>query len=149
MKDVLTPAASREADRILIEEYGIPGVELMERAAEGVAAAVRAAARVASGGRVLVLCGAGNNGGDGLAALRLLHASGVDAEAYLACGAAYRGDALVNYRRAQDAGCRILTQLPPLDGYACVVDALLGTGLSRPAEGAMAALIEAAEDALR
>ena len=35
MKDVLTPAASREADRILIEEYGIPGVELMERAAEG------------------------------------------------------------------------------------------------------------------
>ncbi len=143
MKDVLTPAASREADRILIEEYGIPGVELMERAAEGVAAAVRAAARVASGGRVLVLCGAGNNGGDGLAALRLLHASGVDAEAYLACGAAYRGDALVNYRRAQDAGCRILTELPPLDGYACVVDALLGTGLSRPAEGAMAALIEA------
>lgn len=67
----------------------------------------------------------------------------MDAEAYLACGAAYRGDALVNYRRAQDAGCRILTQLPPLDGYACVVDALLGTGLSRPAEGAMAALIEA------
>ena len=68
-----TSAQMRELDRIAIEERHIPSVELMERAAEGVAAAVLTLLPdQAAHCRIAALCGAGNNGGDGIAAARLL-----------------------------------------------------------------------------
>ena len=143
MKEVLTPAQAREADRLLMEEHGIPGTELMERAAEGVVSAVLA--KIPPADNVLVLCGAGNNGGDGLAALRLLQDAGVSAEAYLACDPqAYRGDAQINLQRAKASGCRFLEEWPEFNRYACIVDALFGTGLSREVCGSTADLIEGA-----
>ena len=61
----------RATDRWAIEERGVPSLDLMERAGEGLAAVV---ARHAPGGRIVVVCGKGNNGGDGLVAARLLRA---------------------------------------------------------------------------
>jgi NAD(P)H-hydrate repair Nnr-like enzyme with NAD(P)H-hydrate epimerase domain len=63
----------RATDAWAIHERGIPGVELMERAGEGVA---RVVAQVAPGGDVAVVCGGGNNGGDGYVVARLLRAPG-------------------------------------------------------------------------
>ena len=107
MKQVLTPEESRQADRTLIEDYGIPGLTLMERAAEGVARAVRRQVRPPE--RTLVLCGTGNNGGDGLAVLRLLHEAGYPADGFLyGSPETLRGDAKTNYTRALACGCHLL-----------------------------------------
>ena len=74
MKDVLTPSQSRNADQALIQQYGISGEVLMERAAQGVVQAINA--RFQDSARILILCGPGNNGGDGFAVLRQLHEAG-------------------------------------------------------------------------
>ena len=142
MKQVLTPEESRQADRTLIEDYGIPGLTLMERAAEGVARAVRRQVRPPE--RTLVLCGTGNNGGDGLAVLRLLHEAGYPADGFLyGSPETLRGDAKTNYTRALACGCHLLEEAPRFDAYRCVVDALFGTGLSRDLSPQLCELIGA------
>ena len=99
MKEVLKPSQAREADQELIHRYGIPGEVLMERAAQGVVRAIDD--RVPKDARILILCGPGNNGGDGFAVLRQLHERGRDAEAWLAVSEeSLRGD-------APRAGCRL------------------------------------------
>jgi len=125
----------RAVDRAAIEQYAIPGVDLMERAGTHVARAVERAAR---DGRVAVLCGTGNNGGDGLVAARVLRAAG--REVTVVCvgdPAGYRGDAAVNMTRLAGEGPRRLDGTPwqgfgaagdPLAGATVLVDALLGTG---------------------
>ena len=140
MKEVLKPSQAREADQELIHRYGIPGEVLMERAAQGVVRAIDD--RVPKDTRILILCGPGNNGGDGFAVLRQLHERGRDAEAWLAVSEeSLRGDALIHYRRALDVGCRFLSAFPDPGEYACIVDALFGTGLSRPLSSAHCELI--------
>ena len=115
----------RATDRWAIEERGVPSLDLMERAGEGLAAVV---ARHAPGGRIAVVCGKGNNGGDGLVAARLLRQAGraVDVLA-VAPPEELRGDAAEQLRR--------LPGEPPepfdagrLDGAGGIVDAVLGTG---------------------
>lgn len=141
MKPILTPEQSRAFDRTLIEEHGIGGLDLMECAAKGVADIVRS--RFHQKDRILILCGCGNNGGDGFAILRLLHDAGYPVDGLLwnnPC--ALRSDALENYRRALRSGCCFLTALPELDPYACIVDALFGTGLSRDIDQETCRLIE-------
>src|SRR5437762_14232384 len=82
MLPVVTAAEMSELDRATIEEIGLPGLALMETAGRAVAAA---AARMIGGkGRVAVVCGPGNNGGDGFVIARVLRAQGVEATAYLA-----------------------------------------------------------------
>lgn len=131
MKDVLTPSQSRNADQALIQQYGISGEVLMERAAQGVVQAINA--RFQDSARILILCGPGNNGGDGFAVLRQLHEAGRRADCWFSANAEkLSSDALAHYHRALQAGCRFLPTLPNPAEYACVVDALFGTGLSRP-----------------
>ena len=111
------------------------GLSLMEKAAEGVA---RYLMNHPIPGQVLIVCGGGNNGGDGLALLRLLHQRGVGAAGVLlADPGRLKGDAAVNYRRAVEAGCRLEEELSDalLLKSGWVVDALFGTGLNRPIEG--------------
>ena len=103
-----TSAQMRELDRIAIEERHIPSVELMERAAEGVAAAVLTllpdqAARC----RIAALCGAGNNGGDGIAAA-LLFFRGMQVRCFLV-GRYERltPDSLEMTRRLSDCGVEL------------------------------------------
>jgi hydroxyethylthiazole kinase-like uncharacterized protein yjeF len=119
----------RATDRWAIEERGVPSLDLMERAGEGLAAVV---ARHALSGRVAVVCGKGNNGGDGLVAARLLRQVGREVDVLaVAPPEELRGDAAEQLRR--------LPGEPPLPFEAsrlksagAIVDALLGTGATGP-----------------
>ena len=150
-----TSAQMRELDRAAIEERGIPSIELMERAAEGVASAVLdRLPDKPSQCRAAVLCGAGNNGGDGIATARLLFFKGVQVRCFLV--GKYEKltpDSLEMTRRLSDCG----VELEPFDrenreqlAYIChcdvAVDAVFGVGLSR--EVADGSLFAAAIDAM-
>jgi len=142
----------READRIAIEEMGIPSLRLMENAAAAIVDALYEELSDRMTGAVAVLCGRGNNGGDGMAAARLLKERGVDARVLLAAEPdRLCGDARVQFDKLEAAGvpwtpawgepgleaCR-----KGLEASSLAVDALLGTGLSGPARGSTASLIE-------
>jgi len=132
-------AQQRELDSWAIEELGIPGLELMERAGTGLAELVMEAAPT---GRVAVVCGKGNNGGDGFVCARFLRQHGRDVDVLLLGDADdLRGDARANYERLP--GPDAVPFAPAaLEGAAAVVDAILGTGFSgaprEPAAGAIA-----------
>src|ERR671928_985476 len=83
---VLNAAQMREADRFTIEEIGIPSLVLMENAGRQVVAAIEAAYESRLNGRVAVLCGRGNNGGDGFVVARTLLQRGVDAAGFVVGG---------------------------------------------------------------
>ena len=72
MDTILTCAQMRAADKYTIEELGVPSLTLMERAGEAIADRAERALGLRGGKRVLAVCGGGNNGGDGVAAARLL-----------------------------------------------------------------------------
>lgn len=140
----------RAIDRAAIEGLGIPSLDLMERAGRAVAAA--AAALAAPGGRVAVVCGGGNNGGDGWVAARLLREEGRAVRAIaLVPAASLSPDARAERARAERAGVPVSDPTAPIDAGPgdVVVDALLGTGLTRPPEGRFAAAIAAIEAARR
>jgi ADP-dependent NAD(P)H-hydrate dehydratase / NAD(P)H-hydrate epimerase len=134
------------ADSFAIEERGVPSLELMERAGEGLA---RVAAEVADSasrtGPIRVVVGGGNNGGDGLVAARVLRERGREVEV-LATGALgeLRGDPRVNLDRLPGDPPSEGVSEAALSGSAAVVDALLGTGFAgeprEPAAGAIAAM---------
>jgi NAD(P)H-hydrate epimerase len=137
---VLTADRMREVDRRTIE-LGIPGIVLMENAAHRVVEClVRRFAPLASQ-RIVVLCGKGNNGGDGLAIARQLHTCfrplALDV-VLLADPGDLKGDAAANLRMLGAAGCPVLSAIPERARHATLVlDALLGTGLTGPASGQM------------
>src|SRR5688500_15782635 len=146
---VLSRDAVRELDRLCLEEYGIPGVVLMENAGRG--AALHLLRELASPReRVVFLCGPGNNAGDAYVAARHLHNAGVQVELHAAVPpAALRGDAAwahgVLARMGIDAPeIAAATDARPwsawLDGEVILVDALLGTGAQGAPRGAVAAI---------
>jgi NAD(P)H-hydrate epimerase len=148
----LTRSEVRDVDRRAIEDVGLPGIVLMENAGRNAAAFLHAAARVEPTGPVAVACGPGNNGGDGFVIARHLENLGHDVRLLLACDpAGYRGDAAINCRVAE----RSFTEMHvlsaadqaawrrALSGAAWIVDALLGTGTTGAARGAVAAAIAA------
>jgi ADP-dependent NAD(P)H-hydrate dehydratase / NAD(P)H-hydrate epimerase len=139
MIELLTNAEMAEADRLMIAS-GTAGIDLMERAGKAVADAV--AARHPPGGRIAVVAGPGNNGGDGFVAARLL------------AGRGYRVRLLLLGERGRlkgDAGEAAKRWQGPVEaaapegllGAAIVVDALFGAGLDRPVEGPARRMIEA------
>ena len=151
MLPVLDNEAMREADRHTIEDLGIPGLELMENAAAGVVDALRDSYPEAR--RILILCGRGNNGGDGLAAARLLVSGGLEIKVLLfADPENLSPDATENFRQAKTAGVPIVEiegdDLSPLDTELeshppdLIVDALLGTGTTGQVREPYAELIE-------
>jgi NAD(P)H-hydrate epimerase len=137
----------RALDAWAIEEQGVPSLDLMERAAAEVTSVVT---ERAPQGTVAVVCGKGNNGGDGLAVTRMLAEHGIQARALLLWPAEeLRGDARVNYDRLVDAGCDADEVEPAaisdaLAGAALIIDAILGTGFEgtprEPADGAIEAV---------
>ncbi len=150
MLPVLDNDAMREADRHTISDLGVPGIVLMENAATGVVDALRE--RFPEARRVLILCGAGNNGGDGLAMARHLANGGVEVKVLL-CADPGRlaGDAATNWRLVERfAVPRTVLEgddLEPLERALAarpdvVVDALLGTGLDRPLGGRLAEVVD-------
>jgi hydroxyethylthiazole kinase-like uncharacterized protein yjeF len=143
LPDWLTPlpdaVSMRAIDRWAIEERGVAGLDLMERAGAGV---TRAVERVASDGPVTVVCGKGNNGGDGLVVARLLRDAG--REVTVVCVAPpedLTGDARTNLDRLPgDAPVRLAEGV--CAHAAVIVDALLGTGFEGEPHGAVAEAID-------
>ncbi|MBO9531961.1 MAG: NAD(P)H-hydrate dehydratase [Solirubrobacteraceae bacterium] len=140
---LLLPEELGASDRYAINERGIPGIDLMERAGGALA---RAAARALPAGPIAVLCGGGNNGGDGLIAARMLRDGGREVRVLLTRPATdLKGDAVLALRRLGEA----TPLLGPadagavLDGTAGAIDALLGTGATGAPRGAEGALIQA------
>lgn len=147
MRVVVTAGEMREIDRWAIEEIGVPGMLLMENAGLGVVAAVEELAACGQERRVLVFCGRGNNGGDGMVAARHLRNRGFQVEVYLLGEASeVRGDARVNLRILPGFGLEARTlrekrELQRIRRGGIVVDALLGTGISGPVRGFTADVI--------
>jgi hydroxyethylthiazole kinase-like uncharacterized protein yjeF len=140
--DPLPDASEQRAlDEWAIGERGIPGIELMELAGTGLAELV---AELAPAGRVAVVCGTGNNGGDGLVAARVLRERGRELDVLLLGDPGeLRGDAATNLERLPGAKPAPFTG-DGLAGAAAIVDAILGTGFSgeprEPAAGAIEAI---------
>lgn len=149
MIPVLDTLAMREADRVTIEDFGLPGMVLMEVAAAAVSDALQGA--FAAADRVVVVCGPGNNGGDGLACARQLRCRGFDVAVVLVAAETALGpDARRQLALARSFGVdfEMVTGddfgslAEALDRADVVVDALFGTGLERPLEGRWAAVVE-------
>ena len=137
---VLTAAQMREVDRRTIES-GIPGIVLMENAGHRVVEFLEKRFAPLSAERIAVLCGKGNNGGDGLVVARQLFTRfgprALDV-VLLADPAELKGDAAANYRMLEVCGCPVVREIPAgARNATLVLDALLGTGITGPATGAM------------
>ena len=136
--ELLTPAEMSEADRFAVAA-GTPGIALMERA--GLAVADEAARLAKSGGRIVVLCGPGGNGGDGFIAGRLLAKRGYAVElGLIGRQEALRGDPALAASRYEGQVLDAAAIDP--GGADCVIDALFGAGLARDIEGVAKAIIE-------
>src|SRR5262245_5860015 len=140
--EVYSAASVRAMDRHAIERAGIPGYTLMQRAGDAALDAVMrhwpAAARIA------VLCGAGNNAGDGYVLARRARAAGITLSvAALGDPGRLSGDAAEAWRDfAADGGSAGTFDASAVDGADLVVDALLGSGVDRPVDGALRDCIE-------
>jgi NAD(P)H-hydrate epimerase len=138
-----TAAQVRELDRLAIEERKIPGAKLMQRA--GAAAFDLLRVRWPRARRVAIVCGPGNNGGDGYMMARLVREAGLSVDV-LSLGAAEKmqGDAAVARKQCKSAGVAVKNfQADQLAGHDVIVDALLGTGLEREVDGEWRAAVEA------
>jgi hydroxyethylthiazole kinase-like uncharacterized protein yjeF len=131
----ITAAQARALDQWAAHTLGMPTLLLMEHAGLAVA---RVAKELAGKGEVWIACGPGNNGGDGLAACRLLHPQ---ARAFLvrAPDAGKAPEAARQLRILEQAGVAVVRRREELSGRpVLLVDALLGTGVTRPVEGEVA-----------
>ena len=138
MWETILPAEMKALEQNFMAQTGVPGAVLMEMAAHAVVEAVeRCVPRTA---RVLFLCGPGNNGGDGYAAARLWRMGGGEALVW-ELDAPVTPDAQMNRTLLCMQGVTPTLPCEKLpEGCGCVVDALFGTGLTRPLTGAAEAL---------
>ncbi len=151
----LTAEEMREVDRLTTERFGIPGGQLMEAAGKSAAEVFLeeyGRSRTTPPGRVCVLCGKGNNGGDGFVAARYLKEEADRVDVYLLADPdEVRGDAAINLKRWREAGGEVFVVAsvvewektwPAIAASDVIVDALLGTGIRGGASGLMAQAIE-------
>ena len=148
---ILNAAQMREADRYTIEEIGIPSLVLMENAGRQVVAAMEAAYEARLDGRVGVLCGRGNNGGDGFVVARTLIQRGVDAAVFvLGSVSNVRGDARTNLDILGRLGVTVVEigdeqtwelHFSEISRCTLIVDAIFGTGLRSALGGMMETVV--------
>lgn len=148
----LTRQQIRQIDRSAIEQYGIPGVVLMENAGRGTAQHVIEMLDDVEDKHVTVACGGGNNGGDGFVIARHLHNAGAGVTVLVAAEPdRLAGDAATNFRIVQAMGLPMVLALTTeqitqagqtLAGADVIVDALLGTGFAGRVRPPMDDLIE-------
>ena len=146
MRPIFTAAEMRALDARAIRELGIPGTRLMDAAGSGAAALIVQWLAPIRGRRVVVVCGKGNNGGDGFVVARRLRARGAAVQVFLAAARReVRGDAaeaLAGWRgrvEAIDAGPDPGALVRALESAELVVDALLGTGVTGATRGQVGA----------
>src|ERR1700704_1074914 len=148
---VLNAAQMREADRRTIEEIGIPSLVLMENAGRQVVAAMEAIYTDLLERQVAVLCGRGNNGGDGFVVARTLVQRGVDVSVFLIGLVSWvRGDARTNLEILGRLGVTVIEvsdgqawelHLSEVRDCTLIVDAIFGTGLNAPVSGLIESVI--------
>lgn len=140
MKVIVSAEEMRRCDRATISDYGVPALVLMERAALAVVREYEK--RYADKKSVLVICGAGNNGGDGFAIARLLHLKGYQVAIYFAGEENhFSAEAKTEWQIAKNYQIPFLTSFPEND-YDAIVDALFGIGLSRDIAGTCKELMD-------
>ena len=142
---VLNTRQMRDADRRTIADIGIPSIVLMENAGRQVVAAIESTFESLASLRVAVLCGRGNNGGDGFVVARVLLEHDVETTVYLcAASADVKGDARTNLDVLRNLGVDVIEIADAaawelhgreVIGAGLIVDALLGTGLNAPVTG--------------
>ncbi len=147
---ILSAEAMREVDRAAVEELGVPSLVLMENAAIGVVEAIAEA--FADARSAAVFCGPGNNGGDGLAVARHLFVRGWEARIFLVANShPLSADAAAQLAICRKAELQILeiggekdlrVALEAAADCDVVIDALFGTGLSRPLDGLFARVVD-------
>jgi ADP-dependent NAD(P)H-hydrate dehydratase / NAD(P)H-hydrate epimerase len=148
---ILNAAQMREADRFTTEEIGIPSLVLMENAGRQVVAAIESAYEEPLEGRVAVLCGRGNNGGDGFVVARTLLQRGVDTAVFIIGAVAeVRGDARTNLDILGRLGATVVEindeqswelHFSEISQCTLIVDALFGTGLKSPLSGMLETVV--------
>lgn len=143
MRKVVTPEEMGRADRAAIDS-GVPSLVLMERAGRAVAVAVKRLAGGVYGRRIVVVCGKGNNAGDGFVAARLLAAWGAaPVVVLLDRPESLRGDAKVNFDRLGLVRVVGADRLPrELRRASAVIDAIVGTGFRGSLEGVAGEAVE-------
>ena len=145
MREVVTADEMKALDSNTIKAAGLPSLVLMERAALQTAAEITE--RLKEKEKILVVCGTGNNGGDGLAIARLLYLQGIDVRYYIT------GDEQkMTAETAQQMRTAEYYQVPRvhnlnLNEYTTIVDAIFGVGLSRPVTGKYGELISELNEA--
>src|SRR5947208_11598037 len=141
---ILTAAQMQRIDRITTERYGVPSLTLMENAGRGVLEFLAERFAPLGGQKIAIVCGRGNNGGDGLVVARLLREQGLTPRVILlADPKKVKGDAAVNLERLMASGAPETAEdsaawrrvKDGLRGTTLLFDAILGTGLSKPLEG--------------
>jgi len=147
---ILTAEQVRQADRYTIAHEPVASIDLMERAAGACATWLQKS--ISRDRRIVVLCGPGNNGGDGLAIARLLHRAGYTVEAWAVQGGKVASpDFRTNeqrLRKIKGIPYRVLNAAGDMDPGAgdVVIDALFGTGLARPLDGIFADIVRRVND---
>lgn len=140
MEYLVTACEMQEIDRITINETGIPGLVLMERAAYALSQYIKE--KVSRNDRILFVVETGNNGGDGIAAARILSLQDYIADIYVIGGLKRETDSFITQKHiAENLGLNFLTEMPG-DGYDVIVDGIFGVGLKRPVEGIWRETIE-------
>ena len=143
----------KSVDACSIQEFGIPSVVLMERAALGVSAFLRKIiaenTRQESSIKVVCVCGSGNNGADGIAVSRQLNENGIYADIVLAGTSAGTDEYRLQKSIAEKLGihCDEYDSNTDFGEYDYIVDAIFGIGLSRKIEGRYAQIIQAVNNA--
>jgi len=150
---VLTANQMRAVDRKTIKEIGIPGATLMENAGIHVTEVMEETFESLDILKIAIICGGGNNGGDGYVVARQLYMRGIIPDVFVLCPEdKIKGDALINLsilKKYKEIPLHFLPNMSEYekamihyDSYQVIVDAILGTGISKPVEGYYARVIE-------
>jgi ADP-dependent NAD(P)H-hydrate dehydratase / NAD(P)H-hydrate epimerase len=145
MKLAVTASLMTELDKLSIQKYHIPGLILMENAGKGIAQVVIDFLGTATGKRVCIFCGPGNNGGDGYVIARHLKNSGCLIDVYVtAVREKIKGDALTQLTILENNATEIhfIQDIPVLEKPDLLIDALLGSGASGPLTGLYAKIVD-------
>lgn len=134
-------AQMKAADQYTIQKLGVPSLELMEHAAQACVQVLEDEKVDLS--HVCVVCGSGNNGGDGFAIARILQNSRYSVETFCVGNPEhYTEETQEQMHRLQECGGKITYGMPQEDSYSVIIDAVFGVGLSRKVEGRYRQVIE-------
>ena len=139
MKQIVDGQQMKELDYETIHSYGIPSLVLMERASLAVTEVLK---NEFDTKKILIVCGSGNNGADGMAAARILHLEGYHVDLFLAGKMeSFTEEAAIQWKIAENYGVSVVNNFCPNE-YTTIVDAVFGVGLSREITGTYKEIFE-------